>query len=723
MRRGPKVKLSHLVVSNVGPFRGRHVFDFESEQNGNGFAFFAENGRGKTSLYNAMRWALWGEVLPRVRAVRGSAVRTAPIPIVGEPGDDILLNSDALREDSKAEMSVVLLATREDGRRIQVMRTASSTTTLPRFDEDMKVSLDVNDGEEAHSGPAAQEAVERFFPRELERFFFIDGEALEEYTDMLEQDSERGLKEDVEAVLRLPALTRGREDLKQIARDVSTRLSRSAKANNASQKAERDYHAKQKSLRDVRHKIESLKGQISAGSVRLKEIETRQQENADLRAIHEERASVRGTLPLLESQLQRATEKRNRHAKDAWKSLIWIRAGPMQQILNEQMDRINNAEPKRRELERRILRAHESMNNADAICPTCQQELVSKTALVANLERDIEEAREELAALEQSDLMTSDEAGIKNGRLLELKPPNGNATLLADADKEWARVKQQLLDAQEKLEGLNKRISDDDSSSISELSKEFGRLTNQQKTRREDLRGLERDEQSLTNDVAGLRKKVGGNDDSIDREIDDIVRRLLKTIEGTLVTYTEEARKRTSTLASDAFMAMTNAPETFSGVELDQDFRGRIKRHDGKTAVRPSSGMKSIMTVSIIDALRKVSGLRAPVFFDTPGRSLDEKHKQEFLEHFWRADHGMQFLIFAHSGEFRLSETVDEFGDRIAKAWTLTFPGDHRKCIECDGDTTFDRSTRKRTCLDRDCLHQWDTGVQQTLVKEVRIDV
>ena len=71
----------------------------------------------------------------------------------------------------------------------------------------------------------------------------------------------------------------------------------------------------------------------------------------------------------------------------------------------------------------------------------------------------------------------------------------------------------------------------------------------------------------------------------------------------------------------------------------------------------------------------KVSGLHAPVFFDTPGRSLDEHHKEEFLKHFWKVDHGMQFLIFAHSGEFRIGETVEEFGDRRSHALAIDLSG------------------------------------------------
>ena len=52
----------------------------------------------------------------------------------------------------------------------------------------------------------------------------------------------------------------------------------------------------------------------------------------------------------------------------------------------------------------------------------------------------------------------------------------------------------------------------------------------------------------------------------------------------------------------------------------------------------------------------QVSGLNAPAFFDTPGRSLDQNHHL-MLKYFWR-DHGRQFFIFAHDGEYPIDETI-----------------------------------------------------------------
>ena len=69
---------------------------------------FAENNRGKTSIYNAMRWCLFGQVSERAKTVAGKRYDGGIISMVGD--GEILMNSTAYEEDSTQEMSVMLLA-------------------------------------------------------------------------------------------------------------------------------------------------------------------------------------------------------------------------------------------------------------------------------------------------------------------------------------------------------------------------------------------------------------------------------------------------------------------------------------------------------------------------------------------------------------------------------------------------------------------------------------
>ena len=139
------------------------------------------------------------------------------------------MNADCLANDKKQQMQVMLFAKRGD-EDIQITRTATSMTSLPRDDTELTVLTEVSTGGERYENRDAEEKIESFFPRELERFFFIDGEALEEYTAMMAQSSVGGLKDEIRSILRLPALTRGVEDLSAIRRNIGGKISKQKKA-------------------------------------------------------------------------------------------------------------------------------------------------------------------------------------------------------------------------------------------------------------------------------------------------------------------------------------------------------------------------------------------------------------------------------------------------------------------------------------------------------------
>jgi DNA sulfur modification protein DndD len=125
-----------------------------------------------------------------------------------------------------------------------------------------------------------------------------------------------------------------------------------------------------------------------------------------------------------------------------------------------------------------------------------------------------------------------------------------------------------------------------------------------------------------------------------------------------------------------------------------------------------------MMTISVIDALRRVSGIDAPVFLDTPGRSLDFKHKEELLNYFWKNE-GHQFLIFAHSGEFDTTDTLEAHSDQLAKAWSLSWPGDHRNCYVCESENVeYNPDSKMNTCSK--CGEKWDVRSNHTMIRELK---
>ena len=157
------MRMSHLILSDIGPFRGTHTIDLTAEGEQNGFAFFGQNGRGKTLHLQRH------EVVPLGRGKdQGQSVYGREAAIEEEANRrSIRRHTDeqgGLRERRPAG-DVCDAPSRGARGGIQVSRTARSSSKMPRSDKHIEVVLTVTIGEDSFSGLEGQEQIERFFLR------------------------------------------------------------------------------------------------------------------------------------------------------------------------------------------------------------------------------------------------------------------------------------------------------------------------------------------------------------------------------------------------------------------------------------------------------------------------------------------------------------------------------------------------------------------------------
>ena len=714
------IRLSYLVLKDFGPYRGSHRIDLSGVEDSTAFAFFgSKNGRGKTSLYNAMKWCLFGEVIERTKAVSGQAVSAGKRPIVGSPPQKFLMNAEHLTSDRNQQMQVILFAKRGD-EDVQITRTATSTTTLPRDDSEVSILTEVSTGGHRYENRDAEEKIESFFPRELERFFFIDGEALEEYTAMMAQSSVGGLKDEIRSILRLPALTRGVDDLSAIRRNIGGQLSRQKKAGRAANSSKKLAVQKRNELQKIQSDIEQFHQRIRKVDTTLEDITNKLQQNAELRVHIDNAKNLRIRINEKKSFLKQTHDDLVEESKEAWKVLLWKKTEAMYEETLQHLETITSANSQVKILTRQLEKAKRDLSEFNGICSKCEQPLPNHEKYRKRLEGEISELKAQISDLQNIRGLDQNELRDRESRLRKFKPSSGAQRRILNQNNRWIEQKIHVEQIVEELSGLNERLK---SSNVTEAEEMIARKGELDQLRRELVNKqniAEGKAQDLEKEISKLeRQGKGSTIDRIGVKLEDTLGKLIVTVEDTIRLYTEQAREAVEKASTEVFMEVTNAPATFSGIKLDKDFRASIRLRKGGVATSPSSGMESMMTISIIDGLRQVSKLKAPIFFDTPGRSLDEQHKNLMLEYFWR-DHGQQFFIFAHSGEFKLDETIEKYGDRIGRAWTLTWPEDHDFCPACKSINRIQRKQKPEwRCLD--CEHEWDTSQPHTIVTQLEL--
>lgn len=204
------MKLHSLTARNFMPYKGEMELTFPQDEQRNVMIVFGDNMRGKTSILNAIRWAFYGEAVGR---------HSRPTPL-----QEIVNTDAALADDWRVEVHVKFDANGHayDLRRVAERRQMVATPSKP---EDFTRSIHLTRDGSAVSGDQVEAEIGLIAPKQISRFFLFDGELLQEYETLLIEDSQQGqqIKEAIEQVLGVPALTNGRVDIQTILKQAQKR--------------------------------------------------------------------------------------------------------------------------------------------------------------------------------------------------------------------------------------------------------------------------------------------------------------------------------------------------------------------------------------------------------------------------------------------------------------------------------------------------------------------
>lgn len=711
------MRLKYLVIRDIGPFRGRHIFDFSDKGEHSGYAFFAKNGRGKTTIYNAMKWALFGTVRQKSKLVNTTVVEGKNRPVVDETDqDNMLMNRDAWMDDTPQSMSVLFIAEGDFGE-LQVERTASSNS-MARKDKDLDFSLNVSIGGDSFQESAAEEQVAKIFPSELERFFFIDGEEVEAYTTMM-KSSTNGIIDDIKSILRLPSLTRGVEDLKAVRRSYDDAIDADSKRQKRDSKRADNARNLQGQLSTVRKQVTELEDEVKRLITRRNEFDEKMGQYEELKLFADEKIAIDTKMEMLEFSMKNGLESFVKDFSEAGNIILWKKMKPIYESLVEQNDANQSRQFRLDQLKKEADKIQKTIDIFESICDKCHQP-------VKDAEEYIDERRKEHDAITK-DIAAHESSGASNINALRqrlnalqdyFQPSSGSLARLKRSYEDYTNQQQQYLDLKERQGSLSELVTEDSAKEITELATKSAQTSQALLKKEKDLKAAKFREDELERSYANALPNSTDSDqiDTVFR-LRDIIKRFIVGIEATVLSYSERATKEVELEASKVFLELSNAPEAFTGIKLNKQFKARIYGSDNRPVINPSSGMEVMMTLSIIDALRTVSRLDAPVFFDTPARSLDKDHKNGMLDYFWRKDR-TQFLIFAHSGEFTVEEIVENDLASFRKAWELFWPVDMvDQCIHCWSHDVAHVSKNENSC--NECEKITDKRKHQTNAKLV----
>lgn len=617
--------IASATLHNFGPYFGEQTIELGPGERPLTLVH-GENMRGKTSLLNAIRWALYGHVRTRTGAGM-PAVR--------------LLNSKALQEGSyffSVEMTV------KDGSDTYVITRQARALSTPRKDSDFEIDVHLRKNETFLSADEGELEIGRLLPKDVAHFFLFDGEMLNDFEELLADPTQQSqaIKRSIEQILGVPAVENAINDLTALHREASKRLTQAAKTVQAAEKdAERseelaaDIAVAESDVGDIQDQIEAARNELTGVDDELRRFDLVKGQADTLERLRHE-------LTLAKNEASELDEARRRILGSAWLDMLTLALQPRLESLERERDDLMLRQKIISESNARRT-ALEILSSGDE-CPVCG----SRPGRPG-----VDKLREELASMPIPDDPEVDRLEAVVGSIATLRrirPANIGPQVEA-VERDQRRVSVRRTEHRNRITELETALRDHPLDRIGQLQRQrdktlraLGGLEDAARTATDQLELLRVQASAVQNRIAQVSDPQL---DTLNREV-ELYESLLRVMKNALDDLLERLKTVIERDASAVFLDLTT-DKSYQGLRINDYYGLYIIGATGDDVPVRSAGAEQVVALSLIAALNRNAVKRGPVIMDTPFGRLDVKHRANILSYLsTMAD---QVVLLVHSGE------------------------------------------------------------------------
>lgn len=654
------MRFTTLSVERFGPYYAPQSIEFGKKKRV--VLVHGANMRGKTSILNAIRWALYGRALDRFGE---------PMPLTK------LVNLDASRGGDWTMN--VSLGIEVDGATYSVTRTAQprDSTATPHADDDFDVTVFVKRGNILLKPDDGQREINRMLPEQISRFSLFDGELLNDYEALLADPNEQSqvIKESIEHILGVPALTNAIADLRIGLKDAGKRqralAKRDADANSyadAANEIEAEIDEAERDLAGLRERHASLTRSVA-------ELDERLRQNAFAEADVQRRQGVVERLSALERESEALEADLLQKSAHAWKDIISRAIAERVRTLDQQREEQIRSLQGTARLTEKLSRVESAL--AGTTCPTCGQSLPSERIAEIAAERD--QIRTELAA-SGTDATALDRTGASLQRLRSIRSENV-LPAIGEIERRRRAISVDIADLEQIRRELDERLAGHDQTAIARNRREFIDLTKDLGVIEESIAARQKLIDTKQVDAKRYRAligKVGGPAlDRLNREV-QIFDELIALFQAALVALRDELRLGVESEAASIFRQLTTN-KTYSGLQINDFYGLSILDADKLPVPVRSAGAEQVVALALVGALNRNAVRRGPVVIDTPFGRLDPDHRANILKYLPKM--AEQVTLLVHAGEVNRATDLEEILDVVDREYEIRFVSSTRSEI------------------------------------------
>jgi DNA sulfur modification protein DndD len=644
------LSIRSISLTDFGPFKGEQHIDFPADPGVS--IIYGENMRGKTTLLNAIRYALFGKVMTR---------GATPVALhqIG--------NWEAAKDHGKYGFKVVL-EFENDGSKYELTREhrPRAGVTTPQTDIDYQQDCFLRKDGQVLGPDQRDSELARIMPETVSRFFLFDGELLQQYEELLRNESDMGrnIKEAIERILGVPVLTNGRTDLGELSKDAQKREAKAAQKNQKTQSLGNQHEALLKQRDGLQDETDRLRIELQSlrSSKASKEEELRKTERT--KALLDERTRLQEEITNAENRLKEKQERRQELLTVVWKGLLNSRIRATRDTLEQDLKKNRDT------YQRALVSADiaEKLRKAldDGQCSSCGQELLAP-------------ARGRIAALLSETLPGNEQAAIEakiqelESRIAALKQSEAtsNADVLQEVQDGIDDLVVQKATAEDRLSEVKDQTKDLDEAELRKLYSDFERTVI-------DIgilqNGIKKQEEALkvTNENIGKVEaemaKYSDADLETERARKDLCEKLRSLFATGVDAYRERLRGRVEKDATALFLKLTSEPE-YKALSINDSYGLTIVHQDGSIIPVRSAGAEHIVALSLMGALQQNAPLRGPIVMDSPFGRLDHVHTTKVVQAL--PSMAGQVMLLVYDSELDPKQARNELQGKLQKEYRI----------------------------------------------------
>jgi DNA sulfur modification protein DndD len=393
-------------------------------------------------------------------------------------------------------------------------------------------------------------------------------------------------------------------------------------------KSERQNYLEQKT--DKKDKLESIEQSAQ-------ELE---KETAELSKIEAEQEQLKEKRERLRDYEDRRKEKKEQIDRFLSNAAMHMLKEPLTQIVQEGKAQQDGSPSRRRTYAQQKDFLESLLDDDNCVCGRPMNE-DAESRIHNEIER-LSGLVEQMKGSSSEGLFTFAELSSLSARVETLKNQDINGEELFDS---LSAIDDRIEEIETDIRRLERELEGHEDTDVRENMRLQRQLGEQASTLRNEIENLEANIERTTKEIEEKQREL----DAVSAETEEgrrvtetlqTSRRLGSAVDEFVERLVKEKRESIQESASQIFRDITNKPEEYAGINVNEDYSLSVYRHDGSVVEndRLSAGEKEVLAYSFITALNLSSPNPAPFVMDTPFGHLDSQHRDRLLQSLPRLD-------------------------------------------------------------------------------------